>query len=428
MLTTQQQYGIETSLKEVLGPVRLRELGRKSGFVIREREVTADRFVTSLLKSLGSRNIESIADLVRDFNYDHRCSIHYNPYYKRIDTPCFPRMMRTLFESLLNELTTNVLTPQYDSKLSHFRDVIVQDGSSFALHDGLAEDFAGRFTTISPAAVELHVTMSLFTDSMTKVTVTPDAESERHHLPPATQVRSALFLADRGYDSTDFMMDIRRSSGSFIIRVRKCHNPVVSRVYRGGKRDRRLEGRPLSTVLKYAPKGKNLDMNVNWAGQKHFRLIARWNRTDKEWVRLMTNLDRKEFTAVDVLKTYRLRWQIELLFKELKSYANLHAFSTVKSDIAEGLIWASLCVAALKRHIAHLCQHATGRPISTRKVAMCGHHVFGELCHSLLNGFRTIRAALHAIFGFLEHNARRSNLNREKRRGRLNMGLVPAGT
>ena len=105
-----------------------------------------------------------------------------------------------LFEILVNELAMNVLQPQHDSKLNRFRDIIIQDGSSFALHDDLAEIFAGRFTTISPAAVELHVTMSLFRDNMVAVTVTGDAECERHYMPLPHELRDALLLADRGYD------------------------------------------------------------------------------------------------------------------------------------------------------------------------------------------------------------------------------------
>ena len=36
----------------------------------------------------------------------------------------------------------------------------------------------------------------------------------------------------------------------------------------------------------------------------------------------MTNLLREDFSTEDMLVAYRLRWQVELLFKELKSHAN----------------------------------------------------------------------------------------------------------
>lgn len=232
MLDALDPTAFEVQLKEALGRQRLRKLGGESGFVIRQREITAERFVASLLKSLGSKRVESIADLVRDFNYDHCTSVHYKPYYNRIDTPCFPRLMRMLLRVLLTEVTTAALQPHSDSKLNRFVDIIIQDGSSFALHDDLAETFAGRFTTISPAAVELHVTMSLFGDNVAGVTVTGDAECERHYVPMAEELTATLFLADRGYDATNFMLAVTRAGGSFIIRTRKTHNPIVAKIYR----------------------------------------------------------------------------------------------------------------------------------------------------------------------------------------------------
>ena len=51
---------------------------------------------------------------------------------------------------------------------------------------------------------------------------------------------------------------------------------------------------------------------------------------------------------------YRCRWQIELLFKELKSHNRLKAFATRQKAIAEGLIWASLLALLVKRRLALL--------------------------------------------------------------------------
>ena len=86
-------------------------------------------------------------------------------------------------------------------------------------------------------------------------------------------------------------------------------------------------------------------------------------------------------------KRFELRrhyvWQMELLFKEWKSYANLHAFDTTNPALVEGLIWIAIAAAALKRFLAHMTQLLTEVPISTRKVAMCALHVLGKLVEAL---------------------------------------------
>ena len=64
---------------------------------------------------------------------------------------------------------------------------MIQDGSSFALTSALSGTFPGRFTTIEPAAVEVHATYSGFADEVSRVQMAPDAKAERPFLPdPAT--------------------------------------------------------------------------------------------------------------------------------------------------------------------------------------------------------------------------------------------------
>jgi hypothetical protein len=124
-------------------------------------------------------------------------------------------------------------------------------------------------------------------------------------------------------------------------------------------------------------------------------------------------------------KLYRFRWQVELSFKEWKSYANLHKFDTGNEHIAAGLIWASLCAAVLKRFTAHATQLARRVPVSTRRVAMCARLFLGDLCQCALAGFTNLEKLLDDIFDYLAANAQRSNPQREHATGRLRAGLEP---
>ena len=96
----------------------------------------------------------------------------------------------------------------------------------------------------------------------------------------------------------------------------------------------------------------------------------------------------------------RRKRQIELLFKEWKSYASLHKFDTANEHIAAGLIWASLCAAVLKRFLAHAAQLIGGKPISTRRVAMCAGHIIDEIVTALL-AYVSIASAFRDGMGIL---------------------------
>ncbi|ETS29709.1 transposase family protein [Photorhabdus khanii NC19] len=52
------------------------------------------------------------------------------------------------------------------------------------------------------------------------------------------------------------------------------------------------------------------------------------------------------------MAVYRCRWQVELLFRELKSHTHWTSFATGQKAIAEGLIWASLLALIVRRSLA----------------------------------------------------------------------------
>ena len=142
--------------------------------------------------------------------------------------------------------------------------------------------------------------------------------------------------------------------------------------------------------------------------------------------RLCTNLPRTPFPVDLISRLYRFRWQVELLFKEWKSYANLHKFDTGNPHIAAGLIWASLCAAVLKRFLAHAAQLVGGKAISTRRVAMCSGHIIDEIALALL-ACVSIAAVFRDGMAYLLAIARRSNPKRDKKTGRLRGGLATVG-
>ena len=65
------------------------------------------------------------------------------------------------------------------------------------------------------------------------------------------------------------------------------------------------------------------------------------------YVLLLTSLDAPRAAAADILALYRLRWQIELVFKRLKSLLDLAALPAKDPDLARSWIYAKLIVALL---------------------------------------------------------------------------------
>lgn len=115
-----------------------------------------------------------------------------------------------------------------------------------------------------------------------------------------------------------------------------------------------------------------------------------------------------------------------MLFKEWKSYANLHAFDTEKAAIVEGLMWTAIAAAALKRFLAPMTQLLVAVPMSTRKVAMCARHVLGDIVGALKRGDEAgLYTAVEAAITYLACHAQRAHPTRERQTGRSQLGLEP---
>ena len=227
-----------------------------------------------------------------------------------------------------------------------FRRIVIQDGSSFAIHDGLREVFPGRFKVVKPAAVELHTTMELLCDAPPTVVLTPDTTSEQAFLPEPSSLRASMLLAERGYVDLHYLRRVQDAGGFFLIRAKAGMNPQVLEAFReDGKRLRSLRNKPLQTIHTKLPKRQRVELMVRWdvdGAPLCLRLIVSWNRRTKSFCYFLTNLPSPSYPLEVICRAYKWRWQVELLFKEWKSYANLHAFDTANAVIVEGLIWVAI--------------------------------------------------------------------------------------
>ena len=414
-------------LAHALSIDEVNQIGRDTGQALRLRTVTPHRLFLAMVSTLGSGRVESLADLLRAFNYQNGVQVAYKAFYNRLARAGFATFMQHMLQRLLAQLRLQTLTPEGDRAIARFTDLVIQDGSSFAIKPALADVFPGRFTAIEPAAVEVHATYSGFADEVSAVAVAPDAQAERPFLPDPVTLRDRLLLADRGYPGVAYFEAVTAHGGAFIMRLTRSYDPCVCAAWVDGQRVPVVPGTRLARLLRRHA-GHVVDLDVEFVRDDHripCRVVALPGR-EPAMTRLCTNLPRTPFAAALVGRLYRFRWQIELYFKEWKSYANLHQFDAANLHIAAGLIWASLCAAVLKRFLAHAAQRVGAGPaISTRRVAMCAHHFLDAVVAALLGGTGLL-AALRRGLTYLLANTQRSNPARDRRTGRLRIGLLEA--
>ena len=199
---------------------------------------------------MAAQEVQSLADLQRHFNALWDTEVSYKAFYNQLAKASCASFLLTSLSDIMGKLTMKVLGFEAGHALSEFKRIVIQDGSSFALHDALSQVFPGRFNAVNPAAVELHCTMDVLRDAPITIVLTPDTDSEQAYLPEPQSLKGALFLADRGYLNLTYLRDVDRHGGFFVVRAKEGLNPRVIDAYReDGKRLRSCQERDFQAIL-----------------------------------------------------------------------------------------------------------------------------------------------------------------------------------
>lgn len=364
-MSGQNRTFCEQRIRDLLSEPQLDELARETGFMKRKRKLTAVRAIWSILVAFGAGQVRTLADIHRTFLDLSGDEIEYKPFHQRLAKPGFPEFLRSVLELSMERFVGNVF--RHSSRhLRRFEDILAHDGSSFALNNRLRKHFPGRFSANRPAGVELHCTYSLFAGQCTQISVAPDIEAERHFLPDPEDLHGKLLLLDAGYFWHDYFRRVREAGGNVICRGKRPVNPKILGVYSGIRAAEQYIGNKIGDV--HLPKN-TVDLLVEGKdakGQSHvIRLVAKYSRKERGHVLLFTTLDAVDMPAETIASLYRLRWQVELFFKECKSYTQLQRFQTADPHIAEGLIWATMLALVFRRFLLHAAFEGTRKAFST---------------------------------------------------------------
>ena len=63
-----------------------------------------------------------------------------------------------------------------------------------------------------------------------------------------------------------------------------------------------------------------------------FRVVGVWNDKEDRYHLYITNLPAEDYSAPDIAKLYQARWEVELLFRELKTVYGLDEITSGKPE------------------------------------------------------------------------------------------------
>lgn len=415
---------IRETLRQLFPTAFLFALARSSGAVQRLRQVDPAALFWTVVLGFGVGRQRTLASLRRAYEKTTGRSIEESSFYDRFNRG-FAAMLKSAVDRAMVDLVgvgRNLRGP-----LEGFRDVILTDSTVIRLHDFLARDFPGCRTNHTKSALKAHAILSVAGLGKASIKVT----GERAHDGPVFKVgkwvKDHLLLFDLGYFRYQLFACIHRNGGYFLTRLKANANPTIvaiNRVHRGravpvvGEKLRDVADRLLREVL---------DVEVTVRFQR--RTYAGRARHDVQTLRVVgirdeaagchhfyvTNVPVAKLAAEDIRATYALRWQVELLFKELKRHYRIDQMPSRKREIVEALLYASILTLIVSRRLLALVRKALAGladRIPTQRWAALLESASTELLLIVTRPPRELKALLERVNATFLHEAVDPNIRR----------------
>jgi IS4 transposase len=423
-MTQSKPIPLRETLRKLFPTAYLTELARKTGAFKRLRQVQPADLFWAVVLGFGVGSVRTLAGLRRAYERSTGQRIEESSFYDRFNAG-FATMLRTAVDDALKDLAG--IGRRLRGPLEGFRDVVLTDSTVIRLHAFLAREFPGCRTNHTKSALKAHAILSVAGIGKTSVKVT----GERAHDGPVFRVgawvKDHLLLFDLGYFRYQLFACITRNGGYFLTRLKANANPTIvalHRVHRG--RSVPVVGEKLLAIADRLHR-EVLDVEVAAQFQRRayggrargavqeLRVVGiRDERTERHHF-YITNVPVAKLAAEDIRSTYALRWQIELLFKELKRHYRIDQMPSSRREIVEALVYAAILTLIVSRRLLALIRRALpglAERLPSQRWAAVLESVSAELLLIVTRPPRELKQLLERIRATLLHEAVDPNAHR----------------
>lgn len=346
---------LEAMFKEMFSRNDVLATAKATGAVQRLRDIHPQDFCLALVSSAMGDEERGIATARRKFAEQTGFSPEESSFYDRFTAP-MARTMGTLvrrgFDGCNRKHRRALAAALRGSGLA---DVQAIDATQVALPRGAEEVFPS--TDDERGGVKLTAVVSVLFQTVDKVTITDARSHDRKVLRLDRWLHGRLLLMDKGYYDHSLFETIEDRGGSFIVPLKSNAAPRIVEI-RSGLGQAHV-GRAMDESLPY--RGV-VDVNAEFRLQGKGTHCARVVRVtvDKDCrdgtvqpvdIWLVTNLPPEKFSAEQLASLYRLRWEVEIAFRVMKSVGRLDHLRTANEHVILAFLYATLLGMILTQRI-----------------------------------------------------------------------------
>jgi Transposase DDE domain len=309
---------------------------KESGMIQRRRKISGAGFVQTLVFGWLEDPTTTVDELGDELN------VSKQGLAQRLDARAVDCLWRVVKKALHRLFATG---PETIPLLRRFTSVVIDDCTSLGLPAELARQFpgcGGSDPEVGQAGLKLLVGFEVTAGQFQALEVGAARDSEHTLAKLLRPLPSAsLHLADLGFFELNELAKLSRQSVFWISRVpallKKQANDGTTEELADWLKHQRADrlDRPirLGTETRLDCRLVAVRLPENVAQQrlrklkqtltKKGRTISERQRVMCQWLVLITNLPADQFTIEETCVLYRVRWQVELLFKRWKSLVGL---------------------------------------------------------------------------------------------------------
>ncbi|MDR0864740.1 MAG: IS4 family transposase [Candidatus Symbiothrix sp.] len=418
-------------MRTVLSRPHLQVQAKKAGFVHRSSKLTGALFFDMLLYCSSLQEGVSLSRMAIFIEEHFGIPISKQSLFERFNASCV-EFVKAVLKEILEEKFAAI--PLYQGSFwDSFHHVRIKDSTKFKIPDMLQEHYKGNGGSL--AGISIQYEFDLKTGKVLDLTIYSGDRNDRSDAG-ATQLNveeGDLIICDLGYYSLDVFQTFIDKHSYFLSRYytrtsvfykdgsRICFQKLYADMKKKGMRQQEIEvylgnehRLPVRMLLipvcdqvyekrvrdrKKAQKKRGGQMSAEMCACYHFTIF-------------ITNVPGESLPAEMIYPVYKLRWQIELMFKQWKSLFCIHKTGKMKEERYLCLLYAKLILIVINLQITYRIQKVIGITGTDGKIRLLS---FNKALHTLIRYFnrlyciiraqkRMAREALVSLFEILSKN------------------------
>jgi len=344
----------------------LDKLAKETGLIQRKRKLSASSLLDTLLfASLHSKE-QSLNDLSLDLLVEHDQLISKQALDKKFTDKTVLFLRKILEQLLVKGMSIGCISSDSDQLI---RSLKVKDSTKFILPEQLQQELPGTKGRGGAAMASIQLEIDLINQQIESLSLNPgNHNDQRESLNDMSSFKSrSLYIRDLGYISIPYLKAIESSESYYVNRLlpktflfTKAHsgfkkvdwNELRKRLRVGDVISRKMylgaEKYPTRVIISKVAKEVQEQRlrKLNAYNKRKGHQTSEDYKLRSEFNILVTNLP-ESTEAESVEKLYRLRWQIELIFKGWKSSLKLADVKNCRKERVLSMLYSKLILGVL---------------------------------------------------------------------------------